>query len=66
MDGNAWCAVDRHHVDLQTSPAGFGNTALEAMAELCKELGYKTQKTWGATFRDLLNKREDAQFGVGA
>lgn len=66
MDGNKWCAIDRHHVDLQRSPAGFGDTCLEAMAELCKELGYRPSKMWGATFADLLNKRENAQFGAGA
>lgn len=66
MDGNMWCATDRNHIDLVHSPAGFGKTCLEAMAELCKELGYKPSKMWGATFADLMNKRENAQFGVGA
>lgn len=66
LDGDAWCATDRHFVNLQESPAGFGPTKLEAMAELCKELGYKPSKMWGATFADLLNRRENSQFGVGA
>jgi len=66
MDGNQWCATDRHFADLQQSPAGFGDTALEAIADLCKALGYKPRKTWGATFADLLNARENSQFGVGA
>lgn len=47
MDGNAWCATDRHFQDLQTSPAGFGATCLEAMAELAKELGYQPSKMRG-------------------
>jgi hypothetical protein len=66
MDGNMWCAVDRHFINLQESPAGFGVTALEAMAELCNELGYKPSKMWGAKFSDLLNRKDDAQFGAGS
>lgn len=66
MDGDQWCATDRHFVNVQESPCGFGQTCLEAMAELCKALGYQGGKTWGATFADLLNKRENGQFGVGA
>jgi hypothetical protein len=66
MDGDQWCATDRHWVNVQESPTGFGATALEAMAALCKELGYKGGKMWTATFSDLLNRKENAQFGVGA
>lgn len=54
MDGDQWCATRKDFESLQLSPAGFGDTALEAMAVLCKELGYKPQKTWGATFANLL------------
>lgn len=53
MDGDAWCATRSDHIDLQTSPAGFGDTALEAMAALCKELGYTGGKMWNPTFKDL-------------
>lgn len=53
-DGNAWCATAPNFINLQESPAGYGETALEAMAELCKALGYKPNKMWGATFKDLL------------
>ena len=66
MDGNMWCATDHHFVNLQESPAGFGETCLEAMAELCRALGYKPSTMWGATFADLLRRRENAQFGMGA
>jgi hypothetical protein len=66
MDGDAWCATDLHFIDLQQSPAGFGPTALDAMAALCRELGYKGSKMWGATFADLLGRKENAQFGAGA
>lgn len=66
MDGNAWCATDMHFMDLQSSPAGFGGTKLEAMAALAKDMGFKPSKMWGATFADLLGRRENSQFGVGA
>jgi hypothetical protein len=59
LDGNAWCATRRDFVNLQESPAGFGHNALEAMAELVKELGYKPSKMWGAKFSDLLAAREE-------
>lgn len=53
-DGSAWMATRRDFVDLQVSPAGFGDTALEALAALCKELGLKPGKMWQAHFADLL------------
>jgi hypothetical protein len=54
MDGNAWCATRKDFENLQESPAGFGDTAREALAELAKALGYRPSKMWGATFQDLL------------
>lgn len=66
MDGDKWCATDMHFLDLVQSPAGFGDTKLEAMAALAKDMGYKPSKMWGATFSDLLQRRENSQFGVGA
>ena len=54
LDGNAWCATRNDFINLQESPAGFGHNALEALAALCKELGYKPSKMWGTTFKDLL------------
>lgn len=57
-DGNAWVAKRRDFENLQESPAGFGDTALEAMAALAKELGYKPSKMWGAHFRDLLKVKK--------
>lgn len=55
LDGNQCGATKRKDfVNFQESPAGFGDTALEAMAALCKELGYRPQKMWGASFVDLL------------
>lgn len=53
-DGSHWCATRRDFVNLQESPAGFGLTAIEAFAELAKQLGYKPSKMWGSTFADLV------------
>lgn len=66
MDGHKWCATDMHFINLQESHAGFGQTALEAMSNLCRALGYKPSKMWGNSFADLLSHRENSQFGVGA
>jgi hypothetical protein len=54
LDGSNWCATKQDFVDLQTSPAGFGATCLEALANLAKALGYKPHKLWGAEFSHLL------------
>jgi hypothetical protein len=53
-DGAAWCATRKDFDNLQESPAGFGDTALEALAALAKELGYQPAKMWGASFKQLL------------
>jgi len=58
MDGSAWCATLGDFIDLQSSPAGFGNTPLEAMAALCSELGFKASKMWGRSFADLCGFQE--------
>lgn len=36
MDGNAWCCVFGDFINLQESPAGFGETFDEAIADLEK------------------------------
>lgn len=54
IEGDSWCAIPPWFVNLQESPAGFGDTCLEALADLCRQLGYKPTKMWGASFRDLL------------
>jgi len=64
LDGNAWCATRMDFSNLQESPAGFGDTKLEAMAELCRELGYKACKMWGSSFQELLSL-ESLKKGVG-
>ncbi len=60
LDGGKWCATRGDFQDLQASPAGFGETKLEAMAELCSNLGYVPSKMWGAGFSDLLHDGADA------
>lgn len=55
-DGSAWCATRMDFENLQASPSGFGVTGLEAMAELCKKLGYIPAKMWGMGFEGLLNR----------
>ena len=54
VDGNQVYATKQDFIDLQTSPAGFGNNYLEAISELCKELGYTGGKMWNTTFEKLL------------
>lgn len=44
LDGNAWCASAPSFVNLAVSPAGFGATCLEAMAHLCKQLGFSSDE----------------------
>lgn len=54
LDGDSWCAHRKDFKNIQESPVGFGDTKLLAMAELCKDLGYKACKMWGTSFKELL------------
>lgn len=54
LDGNMWCATGPNFTNLQESPAGFGETKLEAMAALAKDMKLPAGKMWRATFKDLL------------
>ena len=53
-DGNAWYATRGDFENLHDSPAGFGDTVLEALSELAKDLKFVPSKMWGATFHDLV------------
>lgn len=53
-DEYKYMAGRKDFVDLNESPAGYGKTVLEAMADLCKRLGYTGGKMWNAGFKDLL------------
>jgi len=55
-DGNMKTASRKDFINLHDCPMGFGETYLEAMAGLCKELGFKGGKMWNATFEDLLKQ----------
>lgn len=35
-DGDQWCAVGPHFIDLMKSDAGFGDTVEDAVSALCK------------------------------
>lgn len=59
-NGSTWCATRKDFINLQESPAGFGDTALEAMAELCEELGYQGGKMWNTHFPDLVKVKAAA------
>jgi hypothetical protein len=59
VDDTAFCATKKDFVNLQESPIGFGDSCLEAMADLCKQLGYKPSKMWGNSFRNLLAIKSD-------
>jgi len=61
MDGAAWCAHGKNFVNLQESAAGFGDSALAALAALAKEIGYHGGKMWGHTFASLLSTKENAK-----
>ena len=54
VDGDQKTAHKSDFINLQESPCGFGNTYLEAMSNLCKELGYKGGKMWNSTFKSLV------------
>lgn len=53
-DGNQWCATKRDFVNIQESPCGFGDTALDALAGLCKDLGFKGRGMWSHGFDSLV------------
>lgn len=53
MDGNQCFARRADFINLQESHCGFGDTNLDAMADLCKQLGFTGGKMWNSTFSDL-------------
>jgi hypothetical protein len=60
LDGNQWCATGLNFINLQESPAGFGNTKLQAMAALAKSMKLGAGKMWRTTFADLLQMKQVA------
>jgi hypothetical protein len=57
-DGNQKTAKLPNFINLSESHCGFGETYLEAMADLCKQLGYKGGKTWNSTFQSLIKSEQ--------
>jgi hypothetical protein len=53
-DGNKWRATGPSFENLQESPAGFGDTKLEAISDMAKNMGLRAGKMWRQTFSDLL------------
>lgn len=51
MDGDQCTANTAAFDSLATDPMGFGNSYLEAMADLCRQMGYKPSKMWGNSFK---------------
>jgi hypothetical protein len=45
-DGDQWCVTRGDFVDLQVSPAGFGDTPMDALADLLKDVGFKGRGMW--------------------
>ena len=55
IDGNQWCAHRPDFVNLEESPAGFGESKLLAMADLARNLGIRGGHMWRSSFSDLVN-----------
>ena len=62
--GDQFCATRRDFVNIQESPVGFGESALAAMADLCRSLGWTPSKTWGASFADLVAIARETKGGT--
>jgi hypothetical protein len=60
-DGNKQCATRTDFINPMESACGFGDTNLEAMADLCKALGYKPSTMWGTSFKQLVRPLPDAK-----
>jgi hypothetical protein len=59
-EGSHWLATRKDFWGKNKSPYGEGPTALDAMANLCKALGFKASKDYPTSFRALLTTRIDA------
>lgn len=55
IDGNQSCAHRSDFVNLEESPAGFGESKLLAMADLARHLGIRGGHMWRSSFSDLVN-----------
>ena len=56
LDGNMWHCHTPNYTNCMESPEGFGETKLEAMANLCHDLGFEGGKlNWHKSFKDLVS-----------
>lgn len=46
LDGDQWMANFQNFINLAESPAGFGNTVLEAIVDLVKDEGIHSKSPW--------------------
>src|SRR3990172_4040482 len=54
IDGDKKMVHRTDFENVQESACGFGDTYLQAMADLCKNLGFVGGKMWNSTFKDLV------------
>lgn len=55
LDGDSYCATKKDFTNLQECPAGFGENVIDALSDLCKELGYRHSKlNWHKKFTELV------------
>ena len=60
-DGNSKTATLQNFINIQESPCGFGDTYLEAMSSLCKDVGFKGGKMWNKSFSDIIKEYSPAK-----
>jgi hypothetical protein len=59
-EGMYWKATRQDWVSREQSPTGYGATVLDAMADLCKSLGYQPSKILQQDFSKLLTNPKKA------
>lgn len=61
-EGEPWRAscMNRIAAVQATLPVGSGTTAVGALSDLCKKLGFKPSKTWGHSFPQLVRVANNA------
>jgi hypothetical protein len=59
-EGMYWKATRADWVSREASPTGYGATVLDAMADLCKSLGYQPSKILQQDFSKLLTDPKKA------
>lgn len=60
-DGKRKTACRSNFSRTDKSPVGFGNSYLEALADLCKKVGFVGGKLWNASFHDIMRNDKTVQ-----